>query len=134
MQRSGLILFVLMMISGCCTVKAINCSNTQKAAIQEQIYFGTEKPGGFVSAEEWTHFLDEVVTPKFPEGFTVLPAAGQWRSNTGAIVKEPSYLLSIVHADTVAADATVKALIDSYRTQFQQEAVLRVRSNTCISF
>ena len=40
--------------------------------------------GGEVSEEEWLAFLADTVTPRFPDGLTVLDAAGQWRDGTPA--------------------------------------------------
>ena len=38
-----------------------------------ELYFGLSRPGGAekVSAEEWRGFLDNFVTPRFPDGLTV---------------------------------------------------------------
>ena len=48
--------------------------------VSEMLYFGTQTPDGAVTAEQWTQFLATDVTPRFPRGLTVWPAAGQWQS------------------------------------------------------
>ena len=58
--------------------------------VNDQIFLGTDTPSGPVSPQEWTSFLAESVTPRFPQGLTVWQASGQWRGNDGAIVREPS--------------------------------------------
>jgi hypothetical protein len=65
---------------------------------------------------------------------TVLPASGQWRSNAGSIEREDSYVLNIVHAGTATEDRLFSEIVATYREQFRQEAVLRVRSEVCVSF
>lgn len=109
------------------------CPSGQDAAVQELLYFGTDKPSGRVTPEDWAQFLSETVTPRFPAGLTAWQASGQWRSASGAVVQESSYVLSLVHPHSAAAEKAVLELIASYKARFQQEAVLRVKANACIS-
>jgi hypothetical protein len=102
--------------------------------MSETLYFGTDMPGGTVGLQAWQAFLDEAVTPAFPQGFSVWQATGQWRSEAGSLVREPSYVLNIVHPDTLALDGAVAGLAAAYKTRFRQEAVLRVKSAACVSF
>jgi hypothetical protein len=74
-----------------------------------------------------------VVTPRFPSGLTVWPAAGQWRGNDGEVVREASYVLNLLHAPDAKSEADVVAIVTEYKKQFEQEAVLRVRSAACLS-
>ena len=64
-------------------------SSTCEAWIRTELYFGLAvppgpdgQPAGQVSEEDWQWFLDEEITPRFPEGLTILEAGGQWRSRT----------------------------------------------------
>jgi hypothetical protein len=121
-------------LAGCASVPAPVCASGEQAMVSEMLYFGTQAPEGAVTPEQWTQFLATDVTPRFPRGLTVWPAAGQWQSANGEITREPSYVLNLLHADDVAGDAAVRAVIDAYRTRFKQEAVMRVRSRACTSF
>lgn len=102
--------------------------------VSQTLYFGTDMPGGRVDAPAWKAFLDRTVTPAFPQGFSVWTAAGQWQSDSGAIVQEPSYVLNIIHPDVPSLDAAVAGIAAAYKREFRQEAVLRVRSAACVSF
>jgi hypothetical protein len=103
--------------------------------VHDVLYFGTGRASDdAVSAEEWSEFLRSAVTPRYPEGLTVWPASGQWRSANGTIAREASYVLSLVHPDNEAAEAGVRALVSEYKSRFQQEAVLRVKGQACASF
>jgi hypothetical protein len=97
----------------------------------ELLYFGTASRNGPVRAEQWSAFLDEFVTPRFPDGLSVWPASGQWRSGTANVEREDSYVLNIVHAGSTADEQAFQEIIDAYKTRFQQEAVLRTQSNVC---
>lgn len=102
--------------------------------VSEKLYFGTHKPTGTVTTEDWQAFLSDVVTPKFPQGLSVWRASGQWKSDAGPIVREDSYVLSVVHSGASAEDQALAAIASAYKTKFQQEAVLRVRGAVCVTF
>lgn len=121
-------------LAGCAAAPAPRCGAGEQLLVSELLYFGTEKPGGVVTAEEWSGFLQEVVTPRFPEGLTVWPASGQWRSAGGAVTSEASYVLNLIHPETEATESAVRAMVTEYKNRFQQEAVLRVKGDVCVSF
>lgn len=103
--------------------------------ISERLYFGRAIPGGgVVSDEEWSAFVAEVVTPRFPDGLTIHSAHGQWRDATGAIVREPVMVIEILHPPGDAADRAIEEIVRAYREKFRQEAVLRVRGRARVSF
>ncbi len=87
-----------------------------------------------MDTSDWHRFVDEVVTPRFPAGFTVVHADGQWRDPSGAVTREPAEVMTLMHAGDEGARASVAAVVASYKTRFGQEAVLRERVATCASF
>jgi hypothetical protein len=50
------------------------------------------------------------------------------------IIKESSYILTLVHSDTQDKENAVTEITKAYKMKFQQEAVLRVTNTTCVSF
>ena len=121
-------------VSGCASLQANGCRSGEQPAVQDSLYFGTAKPSGIVTPEEWTNFLEAAVTPRFPRGLTVSQASGQWRGVDGSIVRESMYVLYLVHPNDAPSEKFVTEIISSYKAQFQQEAVLRVKGTACISF
>ena len=109
------------------------CGSGERPAVSELLYFGSATPGGAVSAEAWSAFLAETVTPRFPDGLTTWPASGQWRGADGSLVREASWVLNLVHPGDPEAEGGVRAVVEAYKARFQQEAVLRVRSGACVS-
>lgn len=89
---------------------------------------------GRVSDTEWRGFLTEVVTPRYPDGFTVLDAAGQWRDPMGTIISEESRNLVVIVADPAAEFPKITAIRDTYKMRFRQDAVLFVQSQICAGF
>jgi hypothetical protein len=132
MSRAAAVLLALT-LTACASQPAPRCSAGEKPSVSDLIYFGTEKPGGTVSDDEWAAFLRDAVTPRFPDGLTTWRASGQWRSADGSLTREDSHVLNLVHAGDAGTEAAVRALIDEYKTRYGQEAVLRVRSAACVS-
>lgn len=107
------------------------------AWVRSELYFGMSRPdGSVVSAEQWQAFVDQQITPRFPEGLTVLSAAGQWRDEAGAVVHEPARVLVVFHpaADGAAATRKLRTLAQLYAQQFDQSAVLLAQSAAQVDF
>jgi hypothetical protein len=99
--------------------------------IRTTLYFGLSRPKGSVSELEWQLFLRDEVTKRFPDGFTVWQAEGQWLTPDGSIDREQSKVLLLVHADTDAARQSVRAVIQAYRNAFDQQSVLWENARVC---
>jgi hypothetical protein len=111
------------------------CGKTFEPFDRDTLYFGRATPsGGQVSDAEWTAFLDENVTPAFPQGLTVTDAAGQWRSTSGDVVREPSKLVVLLHPRSDKDDAAIAGIVGAYRLRFAQESVLQERQAVCVRF
>jgi hypothetical protein len=114
---------------------APSCRGSARAMARLEMLFGTSRPQGPpVSDDEWSGFLDSEVTPRFPEGLTVLRGPGQWRDGAGRLAKEQSNMLIIWHEPTLRTDADIEAIRSAYKERFEQESVLRIDSVSCVSF
>ncbi|NRF68299.1 DUF3574 domain-containing protein [Aquincola sp. S2] len=121
MKRSLLVLILAALLGGCAT--PLPRAGWQRC----ELFFGFAIPGGGeVSAGDWQAFVDGEVTPRFPQGLTVLPAQGQWRNAAGHVEREPSRVLVLLLPDDDAgASARIDELRSRYRERFRQEAVGR---------
>jgi Protein of unknown function (DUF3574) len=101
-----------------------------------ELYFGTQKPGGApVTEAEWHAFMEEEVTPRFPDGLTVLRGYGQWRNAAGVITRETSAVLIILYEPSAEKEAGIEDIRAAYKDRFAQESVMRVDGPTqCVSF
>jgi hypothetical protein len=124
---------IALILTGCAQVQFAACPADLNAMRSETLYFGSNKPGGTVSDEEWRRFLAESVTPRFPRGLTAWQAQGQWRGASGAIEQEHSHVLSIIHSGSVADEQALAGIVTTYKRLFRQEAVLRVSTGVCVS-
>jgi len=111
------------------------CAVGDSAFVRDVVYFGRNRPdGGTVGDAEWQVFLDEVVTPRFPSGLTVVHATGQWKGQSGVVEQERSEMVTLLHAGDDAARRAVAEIAAEYKRRFRQEAVLRERMTTCARF
>jgi hypothetical protein len=125
---------LLMSLTACVSPQQPRCHSADQLAAEDTLYFGLQKPNGVVTNEEWARFLQDVVTPRFPRGLTVLDASGQWLSANGSLVRESTHILQLVHPDDDANDALLAKVISEYKTQFDQQSVLRVKVKACVAF
>jgi len=109
------------------------CSAPLKPALEIDLYFGRDKQaGGEVSEAEWAQFLAEIVTPRFPDGLSVLNVEGQARDPSGGrIVRERTKLVVVVVFDAPAHRARVREVVEAYNQRFGQHGVFRSEQPVC---
>jgi hypothetical protein len=97
--------------------------------VRTELFFGTSKPdGSAVTPDQWRQFLDQEITPRFPDGLTVLTGDGQFRNAAGTIIRERSFVLILLYPVETrrASSAKIEQIRVAYKESFQQESVLRV--------
>ena len=131
----------VVVIAGCAgraspsTAPSPSCAIGDTALVRDVLYFGRNRPGGgAVTDEEWQSFLDQVLTPRFPAGLTVVAATGQWKGKSGLVEQERSDVVTVFHSGDEAARRAVMEVVVEYKRRFRQEAVLRERMPTCARF
>jgi hypothetical protein len=108
------------------------CTAPLKPALEIDLYFGRDKQGGGeVSEAEWAAFLTYTVTPRFPDGLSVLNVEGQTREPSGRIVRERTKLLVVVVFDAPAHQGKVREIIEAYNSRFGQHGVFRSEQPVC---
>ena len=120
-----------------CSACALSPAAPQAADVWQrcELYFGQSIPGGGqVSAEQWQAFVDREVTPRFPQGLTVLQAQGQWRNAQGGIDREASRVLVLLLPADTARGPLMDELRSRYREQFRQEALGRACTAADVRF
>jgi hypothetical protein len=127
--------FVLAVIlAGCAVPGGRTCPAGLASMTSADLYFGQSIPGGgTVSDADWQRFVDEKITPRFPNGMTITDAKGQWKDRTG-IIREPSKHLFVMTAGTPAEAAKLDAIRAEYRARFHQDSVLLVETPVCSAF
>lgn len=112
-----------------------HCVAGAAAMLRLELAFGLSRKGRVdVSEAEWTTFLDREVTPRFPDGLTVLAGRGQWRNAAGVAVGEPARLLLIWVKPAQDLEARIAAVREAWKRAHDQESVLRADGTSCVSF
>lgn len=106
--------------------------------LRTELYFSVgsiDGKEGAVSPARWREFLDKEVTPRFPDGFSVLDAYGQWRDK-GA--QEPERLstkvIVILHENSAKNGASIEAIRLAYKRITGDLSVLRLSQPAQVSF
>jgi hypothetical protein len=97
--------------------------------IRAELYFGRNRPdGGEVSQKEFDDFLSRFITPRFPDGLTVIKGRGQFLNSEGSVERERSIVLILLYPVAARREKHIK--IEEIReedvTRFKQQSVLRV--------
>ena len=127
-------------VLACAAVPALGaetepCPAGTEPFAEYRLFFGRSQGNvEVVSEEAWRAFLADEVTPRFPDGLTVLDAAGQWRAGTGEIVRERTKLLLVLAPLGPDAMQRTDEIAEAYKKAFDQSSVLRVVTGACVSF
>jgi|RhiMethySRZTD1v2_1073278.scaffolds.fasta_scaffold33036_3 hypothetical protein len=114
---------------------AAECQSGAETMKRLELLFGvTRKDGDKISTAEWQSFVDAEVTPRFPEGLTVLRGYGQWRTKHGVIARVTTHVLVVWYKPGSDSEAKIDAIRAAYKAQFTQDSVMRVDSVSCVSF
>lgn len=104
------------------------CAAPAPAFVQTTLHLGRAIPaGGEVGDAALARFVAEEVTPRFPEGFTLIEGSGAWRDRvSGETIRERTMILIILHPP--GRRAAVEEIATAYARRFGQQSVLRVES------
>jgi hypothetical protein len=106
--------------------------------LRSELYFAigpVDVADGGVGEMRWQAFFDREVTPRFPNGLTVLDAYGQWRGlGKNAPSRLRSKVLIILHEDTPANRAAIDAIRVAWKTATHDKSVLLVTERADVSF
>jgi hypothetical protein len=112
-----------------------SCPAGQDRATTAELVFGRNAGAHLgVTDQDWRRFIDEEVTPRFPDGLSVIDVQGQWRAQNGLVVHEPSKIVYLVLDGGPDDQAKISNIRNAYKSRFHQESVLLVASPACVSF
>ncbi|MGW1843079.1 DUF3574 domain-containing protein [Streptomyces sp. NPDC001966] len=118
--------------------KASPLAERGSAYIETRLLFGTERPDGgpAVTDRQFLAFIDDEVTPRFPDGLTIQDGRGQWRDSNGVIERERSYELTLLYPASEARvrDARIERIRDAYEKAYAQDSVARLEERTTADF
>jgi hypothetical protein len=109
----------------------LECSGAQKQWVVADLFFARNH----VSEAGFARFLAAEVTPRFPGGFTVIDAKGQWRApGSDRTSKERTKLLMIAMPPGADNGARLDQIVAAYKTRYRQQSVGLIIRPACVSF
>jgi Protein of unknown function (DUF3574) len=140
-SRLAWVFCAVVTLAGCSTrqptAQVAGCPASQGVPMLEyELFFGRSIQGrADVSDQAWDEFLDRVVTPNLPNGYTVFDGAGAWLNPaTGRTVHEATKILLVALPDAAASAAAVARIRAAYAEQFHQALVGMTTEPVCASF
>ena len=140
-MRILIVLLAIAVLSGCASDSDSQpadsaCGDGFEELAEHSLFFGRSDSTGaeVVSEEAWNEFLADTVTPRFPDGLTVMDGRGQWQLESGAIQREGTKILYILTSTGDGGLVLLDEVSEEYRRRFGQESVLLTSSTTCVSF
>jgi Protein of unknown function (DUF3574) len=137
MPAMRLALLMSLLLAGACPANAASsCAAGLEPRSQVELYFGRnigEVVG--VSEDAWATFLDEEITPRFPDGLSVIDIRGQWKDmGSGRIVREPGKLLVLIVTASEATRRKIADIVTLYKSRHSQQSVLITERDICAAF
>jgi hypothetical protein len=106
--------------------------------VETRLYFGlgpADAPDKGVSEADWREFLDKEVTPRFPDGLSVLDVYGQWQGKGEAAPERlRSKMLIIDYPDGPEIRAKIDAIRAAWKHKTGDQSVLMATTPAEVSF
>ena len=129
---------VALVIAACAdvSVSTSECEDGGELWQEYRLFMGRGSGGAeVVSDADWTDFLADTITPRFPDGLSVIDVAGQGANADGTIERERTkMLLVLVPPSDETALNRMNEIGAEYKQRFTQDAVLRVVTPACVAF
>jgi hypothetical protein len=112
-----------------------SCPQGQQRLRTAQLFFGRDVDGKpDVGDAAFAKFVDEEMTPRFPDGLTVLDGGSQWRGPENKLIREAAKIVLIVLPGDGKVAPRLEAVRNAYKTRFKRNSVLLVTQAACVSF
>lgn len=114
------------------------CLDGDARMTRAQLFFGLSRPDGRppVTDADFDGFVDQTVSPAFPDGFTIIDTTGGWRdTETGQTIREAGRsIILLADGPAPALRQRLDTLRRDYMTRFDQQAVGLALDTACVSF
>jgi hypothetical protein len=96
--------------------------------------FGTKLSGGrWVEEAQWDQFVDEVIAPRFPSGFSLYAAEGRWRHSTGSFHRDRTRILLVWAPRSEELRVKAAQIATQFKERFGAESVFCSMSRSSFS-
>jgi len=119
-------------LAGCTTPPKPVCPAGQAQMRTAQLFLGGKAPTRPNEAD-LRRFIDQEVTPRFPDGVTVVPGGGRWKGAQNQMIRDAAKVVLIVLPARGDAQANVEAVRAAYRQRFNQDSVVVTPPAACVA-
>jgi hypothetical protein len=123
---------LMLALAGCMSAPKSGCPAGQAQLRTAQLFLSA-KPPARISDNEFRRFVDAEVTPRFPDGVTVVDGGGQWQGDENRLIREAAKVVMIVLPETGDPAGRVEAVRAAYRTKFRQDSVVVMPPPACVA-
>jgi hypothetical protein len=118
------------------SAQGLACQGVQKPQQVADLLFGRKIGNAAVVSEgAWRRFVAREITPRFPDGLTILDGRGQWLDpGSKRIVREPSTVVMIAMPGHAEDFDRLNEIAEAYKKQFRQQSVGIIIRQACVSF
>jgi hypothetical protein len=134
MKRLAAALLLSCSLTGCVTAPTPSCPAGQEWVKTAQLFLGRRTEGAVaVTDADLRRFVDRQITPRFPDGLTVLDGGRQWQGAENTLIREAAKVVLIVLPAKGDAVSRIEAVRGAYKTQFHQDTAMLVTQAACVS-
>ena len=112
---------------------AANCLPSSEKPTAELLFGRLADGAPSVSEAEFNRFIYPEVSPRFPDGLTVVNAKGRWSLPAGSVIGERPKLVMIVLHGASDDQAKLEAIRSVYQARYHQQSVLLPTGPGCVS-
>ena len=106
--------------------------------VDTKLYFGlgpADETGKGISESAWHAFLDKEVSPRFPDGLSVVDVYGQWQGKEEKVPERiRTKLLIVDYPDTQENRDKIEAIRSAWKKLTGDQSVMRVTAPSDVSF
>jgi len=123
----------VLVLGGCATVAPPSpCPAGQEHMRTAQLFFGQNIAGkSSIPDADIRKFVEEELTPRFPEGLTVLDGGSQWQGSENKMIREASKVVVLVLPKTEEREK-LGEVRQAYIQRFHQDSMLLVTQQACV--
>jgi len=130
------IIAIFLVVAWSARAEPAGCPAGLKPQQVAELLFGRNIGGRLgVSEAQFDRFVAREVSPRFPDGLTILDGRGEWRDATrGVSVHEPSKVVEIVLPGGAGDIEALNQVATAYKSAFHQQSVGIVVRGACVGF
>ena len=115
---------------------SVGSTDTEVSWVRTELYYGAGRlPADGKPDTRWENYLDDEVTPRFPDGLTLLVGSGQWRVKPGEKPRRNrTRILVILHEDTAENSRKIEEVRTVWKEISGHQSVLRATIPADVSF